>query len=62
MFNDLNAIAKRKAMEARVAKEAAMEESEKRVDQRTVNDWLARYHTARNARCEGQKNFRGIGQ
>jgi len=53
----------------RIAKLAAQEadciraDEERRVaDRRLVDDWLVRFHGARNARCEGQKNFRGIGQ
>lgn len=31
-------------------------------DARIVADWQVRFNAARNAACEGQKNFRGIGQ
>lgn len=71
MFHDssLRREAEKLARKARVAKlerqhadmiRADREKAES--DARIVADWQARFAMARNAACEGQKNFRGIGQ
>ncbi len=43
------------------AMDRAIDSATRERNQTVVTDWLSRFHSARNAACDGQKNFRGVG-
>lgn len=60
--DSLAAKARREFWERKQSESENTAQMEKARDSALVADWTARFHAARNTSCEGQKNFRGIGQ
>lgn len=64
MFHNRNAFATARTFGTRnpAAALCPLTETERADVQRALSDWTARFNAKRNPMCEGQKNFRGIGQ